>query len=750
MANDVELLQEYVAESKEHLERVEKIFLDIEKMNGRVHDGALHDLFRAIHTIKGSAGFLGLTSVGKLTHAMESLLAALRDKVCCMSEGVLESLIEGLDHLNHMFSDIGNSNTVEVHGVETKLRAHLQADDDEKPAMVSCPSPQVQLDSTDLSTPTQEDSTDSKEVVAASSEAQDYLRIRVDMLDRLMMLAGELVLVRNQQLMRVDQGDPMLRTVTQRLDAVTTELQETIMRTRMQPIGNVFSRFHRLARDLGRKLDKKIELDISGGEVELDKNILDALVDPLTHLVRNSCDHGVEGIMERLDMGKPAAGRISLSAYHESGQIHVDIADDGKGMSREAIRRKVLEKKMKSEEELARLSDADLLNLVFLPGFSTAAQVTDVSGRGVGMDVVKTGIERFGGTIEIQSFEGKGTAIKLRLPLTLAIIPSLLVQSGDERFAIPQVNLEELVCLYDDEVLSKIECAGSREVFRLRDTLLPMVRLHEALSRSEPFDEESLSAVTERKLAERQQQQGELQKVREKGGACSLSLNFAVVRSGNTRFGLIIDRIHGTEEIVVKPMHRAVKGLSVYSGATVLGDGKVAMILDVMGLAKHCAVQNVGIAQEVETHKDDIAKNAEDIRSLLLFTNGGAEQFAVPMQTIKRIERVERASIENVGSQEYLTIDGISTRVVRLDECLPVSVGGRGESMYMLLPQQARKPYGVLVEHIVDSGHYTISLNKASFQAHGVEGTAIVKQKMTLLLEPETMVSTFDKGWYHL
>jgi two-component system chemotaxis sensor kinase CheA len=386
------------------------------------------------------------------------------------------------------------------------------------------------------------------------------------------------------------------------------------------------------------------------------------------------------------------------------------------------------------------------MNMVFLPGFSTATVITDVSGRGVGMDVVKTGVEKFGGTVSIASVEGEGSTVKLRLPLTLAIIPSLIVQSGNERFAIPQVNLEEVVCLYDDDAINLIECAGSIEVFRLRDFLLPMVRLREALERTEIFDAEALSEVTEKNAKARKDLAIKRKESEDAGHYMHVSLNFAVLRAGNVRFGLIIDRIIGSEEIVVKPMHRAVKDISLYSGATVLGDGQVAMILDAMGLARHYNVRDVSDGKEEK--KAMTSAESGETRSLLLFSNGGDEQFGISMQDVKRIETVETSKIERIGSQEYIALDGVSTRVVRLEDILSVQSSSQPENMFFLIPQHVNRPYGLLVERLLDSGHYEINLNRESYIAEGVEGTALIKNRMTILVNLEQFMDIIDCMWY--
>ena len=801
MDADMEILAEYVEESRGHLEHAEKIFVEIQKA-GTAPPESINDLFRAIHTIKGSAGFLGLTAISTLTHAMESLLDDLREGALSLTPAISEALIEGTDMLNNMFDDIARSDTFDTSALVETLKRLREGDvapekpvkvpekpaaapeapveeaaaveEAEEPAVAEEPPPppkkasnkskknEASAAARTAAPPKQE----SQAVVKAESAAvqkaptaaltttagdahskhEEFLRIRVDILDRLMMLAGELVLVRNQQLMHMDQADATLHSITTSLNSVTTELQETIMRTRMQPIGTVFSRFSRMVRDLSRKLGKQIEFVTEGDDVELDKNMLEAIADPLTHLVRNACDHGVETPEARLAAGKSAEGTVTLSAYHESGQVHVDIKDNGKGISPDVIRRKVLEKNLKTEIELSHVSDQELLNMIFLPGFSTATTVTDVSGRGVGMDVVKTGVEKFGGTVSITSVEGEGSIMKLRLPLTLAIIPSLIVQSGNERFAIPQVNLEEVVCLYDEDAINLIECAGSSEVYRLRDFLLPMVRLREALERTEMFDAEALSEVTEKNAKARKELAIKRREAEEAGHYMHISLNFAVLRAGNMRFGLIIDRIIGSEEIVVKPMHRAVKDISLYSGATVLGDGQVAMILDAMGLARHYNVRDVSDGRE-EKKALAGAKDGET-RSLLLFSNGGNEQFGIAMQDVKRVETVETSRIERIGSQEYIALDGVSTRVVRLEDILNIQPSSQPENMFFLIPQNIRRPYGLLVERLLDSGHYEVNLNRESYLADGVEGTALIKNRMTILVNLEQFMDIIDSMWY--
>lgn len=573
-------------------------------------------------------------------------------------------------------------------------------------------------------------------------EATETIRINVGILNKLMNMAGELVLVRNQQLMTADYSDPVARGISQRLDMVTTELQETIMRTRMQPIGNIFGKLPRIIRDLTRKLGKKIDLQLFGNEVELDKTILESLTDPLTHIIRNSCDHGIEVPEDRLKAGKEATGTIKVRAFHEAGQINLEIIDDGKGLDIEAIKAKAIKNSVKTEAELAQMSEKEILSLIMLAGFSTAKNITDVSGRGVGMDVVANGIEQLGGTIDLESTLGKGTSIHLRLPLTLAIIPCLVIVSNGFRYAIPQVNLEELVCLYDDDVYTKIEYAGNQEVFRLRNELLPMVRLEEILKSPTALDEHSKSQITKHFHQIALEQAGK--EIRQ-------SLNFAVLKSGSRRFGLIVDQVIGTEEIVVKPMHSTVKNLRVYSGSTIMGDGEVAMIMDIEGIANHAGLQfdvYDDQAAVADHHGTELPSQDVESQKVLLFHCGSQEQFAISLPLIKRIEKVTASSIEKIGDKEFINIDGQSTLVLKLENHLNVSHCEKGDNMFLLIPKFLHHSVGILISDIVDSCDASLKLDVSSYLESGVLGTAIVQDKMTIFIDVFHLVEKAAPEWF--
>ncbi len=563
-----------------------------------------------------------------------------------------------------------------------------------------------------------------------SIDFTNTIRINVDILDKLMMLAGELVLVRNQQLISADSSEPVSKSVVQRLDIITTELQETIMRTRMQPIEKIFGKFPRVVRELGKKLGKQIEISITGSEVELDKTILESLADPLIHLIRNSCDHGIENHEQRIKAGKPETGRIQIKASHEAGRINIEIRDDGAGIDPKIIRQKAMEKGMKTEADLDRMSDREIMQLILLPGFSSTDSISEVSGRGVGMDVVKAGVEKLGGNLDFESRTGWGTAFHLRLPLTLAIIPCLIVAVGKNRYAVPQVNLVELVCLYDEDVKTKIEHADDQEVYRLRDRLLPMVRLSEVLSRPDPFTREVRAEIT---VHYRNFQYSE----------SSQSLNFAVVKVGGDRFGLIIDSVLGTEEIVVKPMHSGMKFLDIYSGATVMGDGKVALILDIEGIAAHA-----GLCFDDTDRSSQHAKGDGDLQTVLLFKYGEREQFAIALPLISRVERISVFDIEHIGEKEFIAINGISTLVLRPDKVLNVSPGNEKEEMFLILPKYIKRPVGLLASSLVDIEESPVKLNIDSYVEDGIMGTSIIRGCMTLFADFFRLVEKAEPEWF--
>ncbi|HHO48152.1 MAG TPA: chemotaxis protein CheA, partial [Desulfobacteraceae bacterium] len=544
LLNDPEMVEAFIAEANEHLDSIEDDFLTLERQQSNPDKTLLDKVFRAIHSVKGAAGFLNLSRMAELAHVMEALLTKMRAGKIFPDSDNIDSLLAGVDLLKTMLRNIKESNGVDIRLVLEKLTTLTEKTPEASPPPRETSLPPAGREPAAPPAPEK-----------IETDLGNTVRIHIDILDKLMVQAGELVLIRNQQLIHVDESDPAARSIAHRLDRITSELQQTIISTRMQPVGKVIDKFPRIIRDLGKTMGKQIDIEIIGSSAELDKTILESLTDPLTHIIRNSCGHGIETPEERVKAGKPKTGLITIAAFHEAGRVNIRIDDDGRGVDIDRIRKKIVEKGLKTVAELEQMTHQEVLNLVFLPGFSTMDQADDVCGRGVGMDVVKTGIEKIGGTFEFESRTGEGTSILLQLPLTLAIIPSLIVSSLGNLFAIPQVSLVELVTLYDEDVRRRIERADDQEVYRLRGRLLPIVRLAEVLTRPQLFNRETRSEIAEKYA--RLPPAGETGLSSTAGGpeSESDSLSFVVLKVGNSLYGLVVDEIIGTEEIVVKPLH---------------------------------------------------------------------------------------------------------------------------------------------------------------------------------------------------
>ena len=557
-----------------------------------------------------------------------------------------------------------------------------------------------------------------------AAPASSSLRIPVSLIDRMVGLAGELVLVRNQAVHSTDPATVHLRQLVRRLDSVTNELQDAALRMRMQPVGTLFDRFPRLVRDLARQLGKQIDIEISGSEVTLDKTILETLSDPLTHLVRNCCDHGIETPEARVRAGKPPTGTIRLAARQQRGRILIEIRDDGRGLDREAIKRKALQRGITTQGELDRLSDGQIYDLILLSGFSTAASVTDVSGRGVGMDVVKTNLEQIGGVLEIDSAEDRGTTFVLSLPLTLAIVPCLLLQSGGQRYAIPQRDVEELVLLEPGTERARIECSHEQEVLRLRGSLLPVARLEEVLSRRQPFTAETWSQmVTARHPARPEPER----------------MYVAVLRVGSQRFGLAVDDLLGSEEVVVMPLHALLRPLAVYGATTILGDGGVALILSGEGIARHCAIAHRAPVEEQPALP--AARADEDMHALLLFRHGPAELLALSLSAVRRVVMIQRERIERVGERELVNVDGTAVNVMRLDRFLDLSACPDQDPLFLILPRHGGESVGLLASQIVDTPTLPVRLDTQAYRADGILGSMMIRDQIAVFLDLERLLS---------
>ncbi|MBF0527873.1 MAG: chemotaxis protein CheA [Deltaproteobacteria bacterium] len=533
----------------------------------------------------------------------------------------------------------------------------------------------------------------------------ETIRVQVPLIDEMMSLTGELVSGRNQ-LRRIiasalDQT-PGLNSVLQLMDLVTTNLQEQILQLRMQPVTDVLSKFPRIVRDLSRQLAKNVELIIKGAEVELDKSVIEALSDPLTHLIRNSLDHGLESPAERLAAGKNAMARITIAASQEEGQVDIAVSDDGRGIDIQQIVRKAVTSGLVSSTAVEKMTETQKLNLITLPGFSTAEAITDLSGRGVGMDVVRTNIEHIGGRLEIDTVLKQGTTVHLRLPLTLAIIPSLLARVGKQTYAIPQMDIQELVCLQARDISQKVEMLSDAPVLRLRGRLLPLVRLADLLelpAHYVDYRNESLVMNRRAKLVDRRMRKTIDSKDDEAGNPqwCRNNADRRRLRSGDTfivvlrfghnRYGLVVDELLDTEEIVVKPLSSHLKKCRWYSGAAILGDGKVALILNSTGIAELARLNYSELDAEEQRQKESSgSENVEPSRRILIFNNSRSEFFAVPLTDVSRVEKVLRPDIGRIGLYEYVNYHGVGLPVIRLENYLKVHAIGYRRSV-LLGPQ---------------------------------------------------------------
>lgn len=587
------------------------------------------------------------------------------------------------------------------------------------------------------------------------TETSDTVRVKVELLNKLVNLAGELVLSRNQLMQRFKtEEEPGVKNVLQNIDLVTSELQESIMNTRMQPIGNIFGKFPRVVRDLSKSLNKEVLLTLSGESVEMDKSIIEALTDPLTHLVRNSVDHGIESPPVREKAGKTREGHIVLRAFHESGQVNVEILDDGKGIDVDRVRKKAVENGILTQDQAQAMPPKEIFGLLFEAGFSTAEKVTDLSGRGVGLDVVRTNIEKLGGLVEVDSEKGSGTTFTLKLPLTLAIIPSLLVTCEGRRFAIPQVSLEELVRLRAGDASRKIEKVQGKDVLRLRGKLLPLVRLNSLLKIPPTYthpETRERKADMRRNLADRRQ--GHQASETEQRGARSdrrisskSAVNIVVLKVGRNRFGLIVENMIDTEEIVVKPLSGYVISCKCYAGATILGDGTVAMILDPIGIANLAGLRFTDLERENRAERErSLGRSAKEAKQILLFDNGTTERFAMDLSEIARIEKISCSKINRIGDLEFLKHETDALRLLRLDHCLPVASPDQPwKSCFVIVPKKARKPFGIVAAKVHDVVNTEVLLDEKSLQGAGLKGSAVIQSALTLVLDVDGLQSAVE------
>jgi len=865
--SDPNLIAEFVVESLEHLEAIEPLLLELEK-RGATDAASLNEIFRAIHSIKGAAGFLGLENISALSHAMESLLMRLRDGQCPFRAEMSDPLLRAVDALRTHLRGLPDAQGEPPRALVAQLEALLE---ERAPARATAPgdafaaaceaqrrkghqvvrvalparkrereklqarlalfgevvseaggkgrsavfgSPlepdllaealeleasQLELvaapvagaiDEFPLPDPTRPlplyygqiavdlgllsdearrqvlqaqrssllrrsfretalalgllsaadadaittaqdrrladadageavieksspDLLPESEAPAGGERRADTIRVSLALLDKLMNLAGELVLGRNQMRQLLETSKQAgVKEVLQSLDLVTTELQENIMNTRMQPIRVLFDRMPRLVRDMAQRLGKRVELETTGGDVELDRSIIEAIADPMSHMLRNALDHGLEDPQGRAVLGKSEVGRVWVRAFHECGRVVMEVRDDGRGIDPERVKESAITRGAISREQAAQLSEKDAIALIFEPGLSTASEISDVSGRGVGMDVVRTNIHDLGGQIDVLTAIGEGTTLRIHLPLTLAIIPSLIVSVAGERFAVPQVNVVEVVRLKSEA--EQVERIRSSEVLRLRGELLPLVRLATCLE---------IPALEGNKRPR---------------------ANVVVLRSGSHLYGLVVDELHDSEEIVVKPASTHLADCGWYAGATILGDGRVAMILDTIGIAKRAHIRFEQVADEMarRSNAEPLAElKAARRRSIVVFANNADERFAVPLGDLLRLERVDKAAVEWVGAKPFLKHRGRAIQLVYLEDVLPVGGdSGASDEFFVLIPRLDGLEAGIVAARIVDTLESDAQPDATQLHAPGLLGSAIVEDRLTLFLDTERLL----------
>lgn len=780
-----EIVREFLVESYENLDQLEQDMVSLESEPGSKE--LLSSIFRTIHTIKGTSGFLAFGKLEKLAHRGENLLSELRDGIREMDQNTADVLLLMVDRIRSIMGSVeetGQEGDVDIDSVIAKIEAIQKG---EAPAPAEAPAAEAPAEEAPAEIPFMTNIPDAAEPVKeapaeeapaevpfmtnipdaeapaaeapaeeapaeeapveeapaaepaakaapadkkepkndhpqnARSAAESSIRVDVELLDVLMREVSELVLVRNQIVRQTDSiKDMTLVQSSQRLSIVATELQEGIMKTRMQPIEHLWSKMPRVVRDLAKQTNKEVQLVMIGGDTELDRSLLEAIKDPLTHMVRNAVDHGVETPDIRKKAGKNPKGTVTLKAYHAGGQVVVDIIDDGAGIDPVVVSTKALERGLITQAQLSEMSNKDIFNLLFLPGFSTAKKVSNISGRGVGTDVVKTSVEAIGGTVDVESELGKGSTWRMRIPLTLAIQPSLTVESRGELYAIPQVSLLELVALDSSRKETSMEYVNASPVYRLRGMLLPLIRLSHVLHPEEADTREE-----------------------ETNGV------IAVLQNDDQRFGLVVDKVINNEEIVVKALSSKLKTIGLYAGATLLGDGRVALILDIGAVARKSltgastkAAQKAHAAAEAAS-----AKNSEVTSQALVVGIGDGRRVAIPLAAVTRLEHVDTERVERVGGREVIQYRGQILPIVRLDRLLGVVDYEEPKDLQVVVYRRGERSVAMVVREILDI--VTDDKRKHStVEDHGLLGSAVLKDRVTELLDVEQAVRAADPTFF--
>jgi two-component system chemotaxis sensor kinase CheA len=751
-----DLLAEFLTETAEMLEVVDTELVRFEREPS--NQATLNNIFRLVHTIKGTCGFLGLPRLEGVAHAGETLLGKFRDGALPVTPEAVTLVLQSIDRIKEILVGLEATGTEPegddsailnaLHAVAEGRAAETSAppepehpvgpngekwDADLKrflrPGEVSladleaaflaaspdAPQPTAAPPPTPVARPVMEteheDEDGARRGLGGEAGANQTIRVSVDLLEQMMTMVSELVLTRNQLLQMVRTlNDSEFKAPLQRLSHITAELQERVMKTRMQPVGSAWRKLPRIVRDASRDLGKKIDLRQEGEQTELDRQVLEYIKDPLTHMVRNSCDHGIEKPADRVAKGKPEQGVLRLSAHHEGGHIIIEIADDGAGLNTARIRRKAVEKGLVTEAEAAAMSDAQVQRMIFAPGFSTAETITNLSGRGVGMDVVRTNIEAIGGSIELSSVEGQGTTFRIKIPLTLAIVQALILGAGGQRFAAPQTAVVELVRVGPDAE-HQIEVINAAPVMRLRERMLPLVALRDVLC---------LGA----------DERGE-----------DVTRYVAVMQIGATRFGVVVDDVHDTEEIVVKPLASLMRGSPMLSGATILGDGSVVLILDPNALSSV-----FGRAHEealAEANAVAARSRQDNAKSLILFRAGAGAVKGVPLTLVTRLEQIPVSALERANGQVLMQYRGALMPVTHMAGDYAFKTEG---AQPILVFTGDHGPVGVAVDEIVDIVREPVSIDLAADRP-GVLGAAILRGEAAEIVDVGHYLSLLQHEW---
>ena len=718
MSDHADLVKEFLVESYENLDRLDRDLVELERDPSNVE--RLGSIFRTIHTLKGTVGFLGFGRLEAVSHVGENLLSRMRDQELILDVDITSGLLRMLDTLRQILRSIEDTGQ-EGEGDDSAVIAELaRLNESSEPADEALPDEvpfepaalevvEMPVEVVPQAPPPRPPARAAAEPASGpwdgeerrSTVSESSLRVDVLLLDKLMNLVGELVLARNQILqLSSTLTDSAFVGATGRLNLVTSELQEGVMKTRMQPIGTVWSKFPRVVRDLATTCGKQVRIEMEGKETDLDKALIEAIKDPLTHVVRNSVDHGIEAPDVRVSRGKPAEGVLRLRAFHEGGQINIEIADDGAGIDPARVKAKALQRGIITADHAAAMSDHEAVRLIFLPGFSTAEQITNVSGRGVGMDVVKTNIEKIGGQVDIHSVIGAGTTLRIKIPLTLAIIPALIVSADGDRYAIPQVSLIELVRLEGAHAMRGIEFLDDAPFYRRRGSLLPLLYLRKELG---------LPASPTSDL-----------------------VNIVVLNADDRQFGLVVDEINDTEEIVVKPLGKQLKRVGAFAGATIMGDGRVALILDALGVAQRAHVVS-GTRERTRIDAVQATAAVSDLQTLLLFRVGN-DRMALPLSLVDRLEEFPRTRIEHSGPQDVVQYRGEIMPLVSLAAFFNGADRSAADPRPAIIFGQEGARVGLLVDQILDVVTEPVHLQRRSPRP-GVLGAAVVQQFITDLID---------------